>query len=318
MAKKEKLPSTPESRAKKLEDKQEVRKTFKKTFFPALAVCLSLLLIYSVCYIALIQPNQIATASSGGTASSASSGGAAASSSGSSAAAPAASVETPAAGTVTELTDSSSLGEAVSYFNDVMNKVKPEAKSITLNKETNSEAGGISGNLPGTLTGIANSLIASNMGDKDLSALPAEEVNATTADAKNKMFPVENETWSSHLTADDVERHEVKVTDSSYEITLYIKADDPSESTAHDVGHAGKIFSVVMPSIVNDNAGPAASLIKNVATGHKDGYVKVSVDKATGHVLTADYHYVWTLELTALGTSLSIPFGLDKSYTINW
>ena len=58
MAKKEKIPSTPESRAQKLADTQEVRKAFKKTFIPALAVCLSLLLIYSVCYISFFDPEK--------------------------------------------------------------------------------------------------------------------------------------------------------------------------------------------------------------------------------------------------------------------
>ena len=58
MAKKEKIPSTPESRAQKLADTQEVRKAFRKTFIPALAVCLSLLLIYSVCYISFFDPEK--------------------------------------------------------------------------------------------------------------------------------------------------------------------------------------------------------------------------------------------------------------------
>lgn len=78
------------------------------------------------------------------------------------------------------------------------------------------------------------------------------------------MFPVENESWSSKLTADDVESKEVVDNGSSYVITLYIKADEPSTDTAHGNGHNGKVFSVVMPSIVTDNAGGAAKIIKDV------------------------------------------------------
>lgn len=343
MSKKEKIPSTPETRAKAIADKQEVRKAFKKTFFPALAICLCLLLIYSVSYIAFFKPAEITEegsvpvvnnnsnissvggadnsavdtntpaadsgsgdTASGGSSGTASSGGSAAPSGGSSAS---------ASGGISA---SSSTADVVNYFNTAINKVKPNAKKITLVKELNKEAGGIEGNLPGTLTSIANSLIASNMGEKDLSTLDPGAVNATTVEQKNAMFPVENETWSSKLTADDVEKAEVQENGGKYVITLHIKADEPSADTAHGVGHNGKIFSVVMPSIVTDNAGPASSLIKDVKTGHKDGIVRVTVDKATGNVTDAFYSYVWTLSLSALGADLSIPFGLEKTFTISW
>ena len=165
---------------------------------------------------------------------------------------------------------------------------------------------------------MANSLIESNMGDKDLSKLDPGMVNATTADQKNAMFPVENESWSSKLTADDVDSATVTDNGSTYEIVIKVKADEPSEATAHGQGHNGKVFSVIMPTIVTDNAGPAASIIKEVKTGHKDGVIKVTVDKATGNVTQANYHFVWTLSLKALGASISIPFGLDKDFTIAW
>ena len=152
------------------------------------------------------------------------------------------------------------------------------------------------------------------MGDKDVSAVSP----ATSVEDKNAMFPVENENWSSQLTADDIESKEVVDNGSSYVITLYIKADEPSTDTAHGNGHNGKVFSVVMPSIVTDNAGPAAKLIKDVKTGHSDGYVKITVDKASGNVTEATYYFVWTLSLTALSANVSIPFGLEKNFTIAW
>ena len=161
---------------------------------------------------------------------------------------------------------------------------------------------------------MADSLIASNMGDKDVSTVSP----ATSVEDKNAMFPVENENWSSQLTADDIESKEVVDNGSSYVITLNIKADEPSTDTAHGNGHNGKIFSVVMPSIVTDNAGPAASIIKDVKTGHSDGYVKITVDKASGNVTEATYYFVWTLSLTALSKNVSIPFGLEKNFTIAW
>lgn len=320
MSKKVKEPSTPESRAEKLAHKQMLRKAFTSTFFKAFAVCLSILLVYSIVYISLVNPSrlQMSAANGNNTAQNAvvpnnnnnvSSDGSASTDGSSDAAA------TP---TVTELTDTSSQADILAYFNTAINKVKPNAKQITLNSEVNSTAGGISGNLPGTLTSMADGLIADNMGPKDLSSLDPGLVNATTTDQKNAMFPVENESWSSKLTADDISSATYTEADGKYTITILVKEDEPSTDTAHGTGHNGKVFSVIMPSIVTDNAGPAASLIKDVKTGHKDGKIVVTVDKETGNVETATYYFVWTLSLKALGMEVSIPFGLEKNFTITW
>lgn len=319
MSKKVKEPSTPESRAEKLAHKQMLRKAFTSTFFKAFAVCLSILLVYSIVYISLVNPSrlQMSAANGNNAAQNAvvpnnntvSSDGSASSDGSSDAAA------TP---TVTELTDTSSQADILAYFNTAINKVKPNAKQITLNSEVNRTAGGISGNLPGSLTSLADSLIADNMGPKDLSSLDPGLVNATTTDQKNAMFPVENESWSSKLTADDISSATYTEADGKYTITILVKEDEPSTDTAHGTGHNGKVFSVIMPSIVTDNAGPAASLIKDVKTGHKDGKIVVTVDKETGNVETATYDFVWTLSLKALGMEVSIPFGLQKDFTISW
>ena len=318
MSKKVKEPSTPESRAEKLANQQMLRKAFTSTFFKAFAVCLSILLVYSIVYLSLVNPSRLQMSAVDGNAApnavvpnnnNVSSDGSASSDGSSDAAA------TP---TVTELTDTSSQADILAYFNTAINKVKPNAKQITLTSEVNSTAGGISGNLPGTLTSMADGLIADNMGPKDLSSLDPGLVNATTTDQKNAMFPVENESWSSKLTADDISSATYTEADGKYTITILVKEDAPSTDTAHGSGHNGKVFSVIMPSIVTDNAGPAASLIKDVKTGHKDGKIVVTVDKETGNMETATYYFVWTLSLKALGMEVSIPFGLEKNFTITW
>lgn len=323
MSKQNKEPSTPESRAEKLANKQMLRKVFTSTFFKAFAICLAVLLIYSVCYIAFINPNSVGANTVNPISDTNAAENAVVQNNNGSASSGDASGDAAATGdtntaAVTELSASSSKADILSYFNTAINNVKPKAKQVTLNYERNSEAGGIQGNLPSSLTSLANGLISANMGEKDLSKLDPGLVNATTVDQKNAMFPVENESWSSKLTADDIEDATYTEADGKYTITIKVKADEPSADTAHGVGHNGKAFSVIMPSIVTDNAGGAANLIKNVQTGHKDGKIVVTVDKATGNVLTANYFYVWTLSLEALGAKLSIPFGLEKDFTIAW
>ena len=320
-------------RAQKLARSAEKRKIFGKTFEKAFGIMLALLLVYSVCSIAFkpatatVAPSAGTQTSSGSSSGSSSSGSSSSGSSSSGSASSSASSDNTAsassdnssaaqgnAAAPTELSASSSVEDVVNYFNKAINNVKPNAKEITLTKETNSQAGSISGDLPKSLTSLADSLIAANMGDKDVSAVSP----ATSVEDKNAMFPVENENWSSKLTADDIESKEVVDNGSSYVITLYIKADEPSTDTAHGNGHNGKVFSVVMPSIVTDNAGGAAKIIKDVKTGHSDGYVKITVDKASGNVTEATYYFVWTLSLTALSANVSIPFGLEKNFTIAW
>lgn len=323
MSKQNKEPSTPESRAEKLANKQMLRKVFTSTFFKAFVICLAVLLIYSVCYIAFINPNSVGANTVNPISDTNAAENAVVQNNNGSASSGDASGDAAATGdtntaAVTELSASSSKADILSYFNTAINNVKPKAKQVTLNYERNSEAGGIQGNLPSSLTSLANGLISANMGEKDLSKLDPGLVNATTVDQKNAMFPVENESWSSKLTADDIEDATYTEADGKYTITIKVKADEPSADTAHGVGHNGKAFSVIMPSIVTDNAGGAANLIKNVQTGHKDGKIVVTVDKATGNVLTANYFYVWTLSLEALGAKLSIPFGLEKDFTIAW
>lgn len=208
--------------------------------------------------------------------------------------------------------------EILAYFNTAINSVKPNAKRVRLLREANSTAGGIGGNLPESLRGLANSLIASNTGEKDLSQLDPALVNAATPAQKNVMFPVENTNWSSHLTQDDILSATLTEANGIYTIEILVKPDAPSEKTGADIGHNGKVFSVISPSVITDNAESAATMIRDVKVAHRDGKVRITVDSATGHVLTADYFFVWEMSLSALGMELSVPFGLEKNFLVEW
>lgn len=326
MSKQNKEPSTPESRAEKLANKQMLRKVFTSTFFKAFAICLAVLLIYSVCYIAFINPNSVGAntvnpVSDTNTAESAvvqNNGNSA--SSGDASGDAAATGDTNAAA-VTELSASSSQADILSYFNTAINKVKPNAKQVTLNYEKNSQATSITGSIPSFITGLVDKAIEANMGEKDLSSLDPGMVNATTVDQKNAMFPVENESWSSKLTTDNIKEATFTDNGNTYTITVKTKDDEPSEATAHGVGNNGQVMSVIMPSIVTVNAEKfgLSSAIKSVKTGHSDGTVKITVDKATGNVLTANYYFVWTLDASlAGGINAAVGFGLEKDFTIAW
>lgn len=314
---------TPEEYKAKTDKKVDKRKRFFKAFLTTFAYALACVVVFSAVAIAFtpnvsvtVPSGTVAAASPNSDANADNPADAPSTDDGNKSDEP---VPTEPVDVKKELSNSSSAAEVVAYFNSAINLVKPNAKKITLVKETNSTAGNMEGNLPSFIQKIADGLIAKNMGEKDLSKLDPGMVNATTVAQKNAMFPVENESWSSKLTADDVEKFDVKDDGKAYTITLNIKADEPSEKTAHGVGHAGKVFSIIMPSIVTDNAEGAKSFMNSVKTGHKDGYVKVTIDKTTGNVTAATYYFTWTLAVEVKGgLNVSIPFGLQKDFTIAW
>ncbi len=208
--------------------------------------------------------------------------------------------------------------EILAYFNTAINDVKPNAKRVRLLHEINSSAGEIQGNLPDSLRSMASSLIATNMGEKDLSQLAPAMVNATTAAQRNAMFPVENTNWSSRLTEADILSAALTEANGIYTIEISVKPDAPSTNVGAGLGHNGKVFSVISPSVITDNAGTAASMVRNVKVAHRDGKVRVTVDSATGHVLSADYYFVWEMSMSVLGMEMSIPFGLEKNFSVEW
>ena len=162
MSKQNKEPSTPESRAEKLANKQMLRKVFTSTFFKAFAICLAVLLIYSVCYIAFINPNSVGTNTVNPVSDTNTAENAVVQNNNSSASAGDASGDAAATGdsntaAVTELSASSSQADILAYFNTAINKVKPNAKTVILVKETNSRAGDVTGKLP---LGISTSTAA--------------------------------------------------------------------------------------------------------------------------------------------------------------
>lgn len=220
--------------------------------------------------------------------------------------------------TVEERNIPTTQAEILTYFNTAINGVKPNAKRVRLLHEINSSAGEIRGNLPESMRGIANNLIASNMGEKDLSKLEPALVRATTPAQRNAMFPVENTNWSSHLTQEDILSATLTEANGVYTIEILVKPDVPSGKTGADIGHNGKVFSVISPAVITENVGTAATMIRNVQIAHRDGKVRVTVDSATGQVLTADYYFVWEMSMSVLGMEIAIPFGLEKNFAVEW
>lgn len=207
----------------------------------------------------------------------------------------------------------STKAEILNYFNTAINKVKPNAKSVTQTLEKNYQAKSIDLGALGVAKGVVNPLIEKNMGvNKDKTG-----VTATTAAEKNKIFPVENETWSSKLTLDDIKDAKIAEQGGTYTITITVKDDAPAETVKHGQGHHAKAFSVVMPQTIKDNAGGASGFLKDLKVGNSDGKIVVKVDKATGNVTSASYDFVWSLGVSMFG-GITAYFGIIQEFSIKW
>ena len=207
----------------------------------------------------------------------------------------------------------STKAEILNYFNTAINKVKPGAKSITQTLEKNYMAKSIDLGALGVAKGVVNPLIEKNMGvNKDKTG-----ITATTLADKNKIFPVENETWASKLTLDDIKDAKISESGGVYTITITIKDDAPAASITHGQGHHAKAVSVVMPQTIIDNAGGAKGFLKDLKVGNSDGKIVVKIDKATGHVTSASYDFVWSLGISMFG-GITAYFGIIQEFSVKW
>ena len=204
----------------------------------------------------------------------------------------------------------------VEYYNTAINNAKKNSKSIHSNYMKHAVAGEITG-IPKALDSVGQSLIKDNMGEDD----SKKNVTWSSAADKNAYFPVEGETYASKLTAADVKNATVTEKNGKWEIKITTVADPRSEGYSHNKGHAPKAFNAVLPGIID---GYIPGIVKSmfsvgtVATGYPSSTVVVTVDPATGNVLSANYMLYWTLYIPLSGTDVVLPFSTENDYTINW
>lgn len=204
----------------------------------------------------------------------------------------------------------------VAYYNTAINNAKKNSKSIHSNYMKHAVAGEITG-IPSALDSVGQSLIKDNMGEDD----SKKNVTWTSAEDKNAFFPVEGETYASKLTAADVKDAKIVEKDGKWIIRITTVADPRSEGYSHSNGHAPKAFNAVLPGIIDGYIpGIAKSLfsVGTVATAYPSSTVQVTVDPATGNVLSANYMLYWTLYIPLSGEDVVLPFSTENDYTINW
>lgn len=214
----------------------------------------------------------------------------------------------------------STKAEIVAYFNKAINDVKPNAKSVTRVSETNYRSGNITG-VPSIVDKLVGGIDSFVDGQLKKNSKGSETFSNSAAIKAN--FPVENESWSSKLTANDVASATCTEAGGVYTITIKTVADKASSNVHHGSGHAPKVFSVVLPSVINDQF--SSGVLKSVAKAFKIGTaqmeypsstVTVKVDAKTSRVINATYDAKWTIHLPLGDEMVVLPFGTKTIYNI--
>lgn len=210
--------------------------------------------------------------------------------------------------------------EIVEYFNKAINGVKPNAKSVTRVSETNYRSGNITG-VPSIVDKLVGGIDSFVDGQLKKNSKGSETFSNSAAIKAN--FPVENESWSSKLTANDVASATCTEAGGVYTITIKTVADKASSNVHHGSGHAPKVFSVVLPSVINDqfSGGVLKSVAKTFKIGtaqmeYPSGTVTVKVDAKTSRVINATYDAKWTIHLPLGDGMVVLPFGTKTIYNI--
>ncbi len=204
--------------------------------------------------------------------------------------------------------------QTLEYFNSAINKVKTGASSVEQKKVENYLAN--SPTIPSALNGIYKMLGGDSWLDKMLKDNSQGAATLKGADIKAK-FPVEGESYASQLQPADVKAATCTEANGIYTITITTLPDAKSTGHKHGTGRNPKAFNVILPGTVNENIpGAAKSLVGEAAMAYPSSTITITVDAATGNVLTANYDLKWTISFTKMNAS--IPLGTRSNYEIKW
>ncbi len=204
--------------------------------------------------------------------------------------------------------------QTLEYFNSAINKVKTGAASVEQKKVENYLAS--SPTIPSALNGIYKMLGGDSWLDKMLKDNSQGAATLKGADIKAK-FPVEGESYASQLQPADVKAATCTEANGIYTITITTLPDAKSTGHKHGTGRNPKAFNVILPGTVNSNIpGAAKGIVGEAAMAYPSSTVTITVDAATGNVLTANYDLKWTISFTKMNAA--IPLGTRSNYEIKW
>lgn len=192
--------------------------------------------------------------------------------------------------------------EIIAYFNTAADKVKTDASKVTRNYEDlRHDEEHLQ--VPSLLKSIGSSLISTFLKKNET---PVEYAGADIAAS----YPVAGEAWASKATAADVAEAKCDDDGTYYNIELkFNESVDPANGSG-----VASTFSVIKAEDVYN----AASVVSNFSATYYDCIVKAKIDKATGHIVSANYTTPIILNVTAMGIDAQVGMTFENDYTIEY
>lgn len=200
--------------------------------------------------------------------------------------------------------------EIIAFYNQAANRVKNEAKKITRNfkntrYDTNKSV------LPSALESMANPMVEKYVKDD------IEPVDYLTKEEMIENYPAPKQTYSSKLTAADVDEATCVDNGKEYVITLKL-ASCKNPSPGAKVGAACHIMDV--NSITSSDA--AKSMINKFDAVYSGCVIKCKIDKATSRVTWANFYtpFVIDADINVVFSNViaTIYMSYERDYTITY
>jgi hypothetical protein len=200
--------------------------------------------------------------------------------------------------------------EIIALYNQASNRVKNEAKKITRNfkntrYDTNKSV------LPSALESMANPMVEKYVKDD------IEPVDYLTKEEMIENYPAPKQTYSSKLTAADVDEATCVDNGKEYVITLKL-ASCKNPSPGVKVGAACHIMDV--NSITSSDA--AKSMINKFDAVYSGCVIKCKIDKATNRVTWANFYtpFVIDADINVVFSNViaTIYMSYERDYTITY
>lgn len=199
-------------------------------------------------------------------------------------------------------------GEIIALYNEAANKVKVEAKKVTRNfKNTRYDTS--KSILPSALESMANPMIEKYVKDD------VEPVDYVTKEDIIENYPAPKQTYSSKLTAADVD--EATCVDNGKEYVITLKLASCTNPTAgKKVGAACHIMDV------SSIKASDSSMIKKFDAVYDGCVIRCKIDKATNRVTWANFYTPFTIDalINVLFSELKTVavMSYERDYTVTY
>lgn len=203
----------------------------------------------------------------------------------------------------------------VTYFNTAVNQIKTDKPGYS---HSNSHVIGNITSSSGFIETVAGWIVP--MFDAD------PVVKTVAKGASHNDYPVAGQSWSSKLEPGSVKSATCTESGNNYVIEIKLKSESLSDlpSSPTSTNH-GKVMTVLSADevYVETERFKSFAEIKSFAPVYRDSYIKCTINKTTGKVVSSEYYFSTVASVNAKAKlfgdlDATVPFAIKDVYTLNY